>query len=358
MTSEIATAAEQLARPLDWCRGHWLRFVVQSRPLRETLRDADRRIALLAALSIGVAAVGAVYLPVLLFGLAPVLLGVAHVASDLRYLVLRRSLPTWWKNGVWLGCALLLGLRVLEEAGLLQSAERLELVVAATFVAVALLAALAERGSHRRASVAFVLLCAATGGAWLHPSGARLCLLHAHNLVALGLWATLFRAHKRLLLGPAVLVLLVTSVLASGALYRQTLTSPGASAFHLHVLSVAGSLTPFRSARWAIGLTSAFLFLQSLHYSVWLSFIPQEEQASQGTPTFRMSVRSLFRDLGLPGVAAVGLAALAVLLGACVQLQHARGLYMSLASFHTYLELALWAYFWIRPGGLHGSGAR
>jgi hypothetical protein len=61
-----------------------------------------------------------------------------------------------------------------------------------------------------------------------------------------------------------------------------------------------------------------------------------------------MSVRSLFSDLGAPGVAAVVIAASAVLLGACFDLHRARGLYLSLATFHGYLELALLAFLWVR----------
>jgi hypothetical protein len=246
---------------------------------------------------------------------------------------------------------------VLEELGLLRQAELLELAFAAAFVTLALLAGLAEGGSRRRAVLTLLLLTVATTSAWLHPTAARVFLLHAHNVVALALWATLFRANKPQLVAPFALALGAAGVLASGAFYQQTLGSPGASAFRLHVLTMAGTVAPFHEARWAVGFTSAFLFLQSLHYLVWLSFIPQEEQASRGTPTFRMSARSVLRDLGLPGLAAVVVAAVAVLVGACFQLQRARGLYLSLATFHTYLELALFGYFWVRPGGIRAGGS-
>jgi plasmid stabilization system protein ParE len=141
-----------------------------------------RRIATLACANAALAAIGAIYVPVLLFTLGPILLGVAHVASDVRYLVLRRQLARWWQNAVWLGCLALIALRALEELGVLRQVERLELGVAVAFVAVALVAAIRERGSWLRAGLTGALLVVAAGLAWRHPSEARLVFLHLHNL--------------------------------------------------------------------------------------------------------------------------------------------------------------------------------
>ena len=347
----LLSAAEQLSKPLDWCRRGWFSWVVRSDFVRATLAHRDRRIATVACASVIGAAFGAVYLPVLLFTLGPVLLGVAHVAADVRYLVLRRNLARWWQSSIWLGSAALFAIRVLEQLGWLRHADRIELVSAAAFTGVAVLAGLRERGSLTRALLAAVLLCAATSYAITQPKAARYVFLHAHNVIALVAWATLFRANKRWLLAPAVLILGGAGLLASGALSARTLASPFAASFHLNVLMVSDWLAPFADVRLAIGVTTSYLFLKIVHYSAWLSWIPQEEQARRGTPTFRMSVRSLFSDLGAPGVVAVGFAAAAVLVGACINLHRARSLYLSLATFHGYLELALLAFFWVRGTG-------
>jgi len=210
------------------------------------------------------------------------------------------------------------------------------------------LAGLRERGSWLRALLAGALLALATISALSQPKIARYVFLHAHNLVAVLAWATLFRQRKRWLLAPGVLIAVGAGVLASGTLFEQTLASPFAASFHLHVFTVSDWLAPFADPRLAIGATTSYLFLQSVHYSAWLSWIPQEEQARRGTPTFRMSVRSLFSDLGTPGVAAVLVATVAVWVGAYFELHRARGLYLSLATFHGYLELAMLAFFWVR----------
>ncbi|MEI9941659.1 MAG: hypothetical protein WDO69_30965 [Pseudomonadota bacterium] len=344
----LLRTAERLSGPLDWCRRGWFSWIVQSDFARATLTHRDRRIATVACASVVAAAFGAVYFPVLLFTLGPLVLGVAHVAADVRYLVLRRNLARWWQSTVWLGCAALIALRISEALGLLRHADRIEFGTAAAFTGVALLAGLRERGSLARALLAGALLAAATRYAMSQPRVARYVFLHAHNLIALLAWATLFRANKRWLVAPAAFIALGVAVLASGALFEQTLASPFAASFHLHVLTISDWVAPFADPRLAIGVTTTYLFLQSVHYSAWLSWIPQEEQPSRGTPTFRMSVRSLFSDLGTPGVAAVGIAAMAVLVGGFFDVHRARDLYLSLAAFHGYLELALLTFFWVR----------
>jgi len=346
----LLSAAQRISEPLDWCRRGWFSWLVRSDFLRATLAHRDRRIATVACASVLAAAFGAIYFPVLLFSLGPVVLGVAHVAADVRYLVLRRNLARWWQDTLWFGCTALIGLRVLEEFGLLRHADRIEFGVAAAFVGMALLAGVRERGSFSRALLASALLATTASCAIVHPQTARYIFLHAHNVVALVAWATLFRADKRWLLAPAALIVGGTVALASGAFFEQTLASPFAASFHMHVFAVSDWVAPFTEPRLAIGVTTTYLFLQSVHYSAWLSWIPQEEQAGCGTLTFRMSVRSLFSDLGTPGLAAVAMAAASVLVGACFNLHRARGLYLSLATFHGYLELALLAFFWVRGG--------
>jgi hypothetical protein len=344
----LLTTTERLSAPLDWCRRGWFHWVLRSDFGRATLADRDRRIATLACASVLLAAFGAVYFPVLLFTFGPVLLGVAHVAADVRYLVLRRNLARWWQSTVWAGCLALIALRALEELRVVPRNARLEYAMAAAFIGVALVAALRERGSRARAAVACLALVTALAAAWQHPGSARYVFLHAHNLIALVAWATVFRTNKRWLLAPAALIGVATALLASGTFSRQTLASPFAASFHLHVLTVAHWLAPFPDARLALGVATAYLFLQSVHYSAWLNWIPQQEQPGRGTFTFRMSARSLFADLGAPGVAAVALAAGAVLIGACFDVQRSQTLYLSLATFHGYLELALLAFFWVR----------
>lgn len=65
----------------------------------------------------------ALYVPVLLFVLGPIALGVPHVAADLRYLLLRRRFAPWWALTIAGACLSLLASQVLEQVGEIRSSE-------------------------------------------------------------------------------------------------------------------------------------------------------------------------------------------------------------------------------------------
>ena len=101
------------------------------------------------------------------------------------------------------------------------------------------------------------------------------------------------------------------------------------------------------SVAWP-AIVSSFAFLQSMHYAVWLHAVPQEETRGNATLTFRMSARALRGELGAWGLAGaavlcVGVPA-AALYGSALS---AKNLYLSLSSFHAYLELAAGAAFFV-----------
>ena len=79
---------------------------------------SETRVPALASIVAVLAFVATCVAPGLLFVLGPALLGVLHVASDVRYLVLRRDLPRGSIITVVAGCGALLAIRVLEVAGL------------------------------------------------------------------------------------------------------------------------------------------------------------------------------------------------------------------------------------------------
>jgi hypothetical protein len=57
-----------------------------------------------------------------------------------------------------------------------------------------------------------------------------------------------------------------------------------------------------------------------------------------------MSLRAARRDFGRLGLAVMAMAALLVLVGSLVDVHRARGWYMSIVSFHAYLEIACLAF--------------
>ena len=228
-------------------------------------------------------------------------------------------------------------------------------------LAVAWIFAAIVAGSFRRVGLRALTAFAATAAvgslALAHPAQSRLVFLHLHNLVALLAWALFSPRLLRPQLAAVLLMLGAAGLLASGALYPVSLAQT--PLFGLHVLQISDWLTPGLRADRGVGLATAYLFLQSVHYTIWLQLIPQEETRTQGTLTFRMSVRSALEDFGTVGSILVVAVVLLVVLLAFVSIHRARDLYMSFASFHGYLELAMLTYFFTaarRPNAVPRAG--
>lgn len=345
MTTALLEAA---VAPLDRARNVALKALVRPPAMRRLVASRDLRLSTLATVHAAIAALLAVLCPSALFVLGPIVLGVAHVAADVRYLVLRRRLPAALPKLVGVFCVALVALRLLGELHPARHwSDRTEFVLAGAFILVTSAFGVTGSSKARWAATAFAVLML-TGLAVLHPSGARLALTHGHNAVALVLWVWLFRGARASLLLPVILTTCVAALFASGALYTVTLHAPFASAFGLHVLAVSDYLAPELRADRAIGLVQQFLFLQSVHYAVWLVFLPQDDDAGAGLSSFRRGVRELSRDFTVVGFAAVVVLALSVAAFAAFGAMRASRVYLSLAMFHGYLELAMAAYFFCR----------
>jgi hypothetical protein len=346
MVTASLSSADAWLGPLDRVRTALFVRALSSAPLRAVLVDKRRRVPALLLVHASVAFVLSLLAPTLLLVLGPLLLGVPHLVSEVRYLVLRPSLGPGARRWLLGGAAVLLALRLSELLGF-GAALRFELPLAALWIGgSAWLAA-----PHRRDPCLLVVgaLAAAFGVlAWLAPSTVRLVMAHAHNPLALGAWALIFSQAPRralavvLAVGLAALLLLVTPVAWLGFKHGVQ------SSFGLHGFVAADQLAPFaHSVPLALVVVASFAFLQSVHYAVWLHAIPQEATPGQGTLSFRMSFRALQGELGRWGLGVAALLVVAVpVAGVCAPLR-TQSVYLSLATFHGYLELGALAIAWL-----------
>jgi hypothetical protein len=341
---------ERAVAPLDRVRRALLVGLSRSAIARPLVTRRDQRIRLHALVGAGVACALTVLAPGVLFVVGPAVCGVAHLASDLRYLVLRRQLPRRWIAALAAGCLALFALRGLEAA----LPERwpfaaTEVGLGWSWALCGVFAALAASPSPRairRARLAAPALLLALIAALARPHLARLVFAHLHNLVAIGLWLLLFRRERRFALPALILLASAVALCVSGRILPWVhLGGPGAASF---VDEMAFAWPSWLSQRTALGLGLAFVLLQAIHYSVWLAWIPQEDLRGQGTLSFRMSLRSLQRDLGPIWLGLAALVACAVLAASFVDAHRTRQLYLSLSSFHGYLELAAGAFLFVR----------
>jgi hypothetical protein len=342
---DVDRVVESLAAPLDVARRGVLTTVARNRGIALLVGRRDARVPLLATVQVLVLLAVTVAYPVWLFVLGPVVLGVPHLASDVRYLLVRRSVA---RGVVVLACAasaVLVVLRALEVAHVTPAwAGRLEVLVAAVWIAAAVVAgARARRAAWPLGVLPVIALAAwhASTHVWL----TRVVLAQAHNVVGVGAWLLLFRRNRRAALVPVAAIAAGALLLASGVMLPWTMRTAGLEGFGVNLWRVGAFLAPGGSATAGAAAVLVFVFLQAVHYAAWLVWIPQEELPGQGTFTFRMTGRALVRDLGVGGLAVVVAASAALTGAATSDAKAAVSTYMSLAAFHAYLEIAMLAYF-------------
>jgi hypothetical protein len=317
------------ARALDRARGRLFGTVGRWPVMQAVARRRSLRLGIVAAASIALAFAGTMAWPLLLLGVAPVVLGVPHLIADVRYLLVRRAAiaprahPPLAVAAVACTVAAALG------------DVALTLVLGAAGVA---LAALCGAGEARRRLLVVALAAAAAVAAWRSPRLAALTIGQAHNFIAVAVAAWLMRRSWRLWWLPLALLGAGTAAIAAGALDGSlgaalpALTDGGIS----HASTIAtGAMTSTLTLR----LVGIFIFAQAVHYAVWLRLVPDAERAGERPIGYRHSLRLLREDFGrvTPLLLAV---AVAVPLAACLNVAVTRDAYFTVATFHGYLELA------------------
>jgi hypothetical protein len=346
----LSPSIERAVAPLDRLRRALLLGLVRVPGVGALVARRDARLAVQSVACVACTFALTMRAPGVLFVVGPAVFGVAHVAADARYLVLRRELPRWWATTIGAGCLALFALRLLE--GLFPGRwpfAATEVAIGWTWAlggAVAGYAATRTAGGARRALLTAPVLATLGAAAIAHPQLARLVFAHAHNVVAIGLWIFLFRARRRFALPALALLTAFTLVLVSG-LAAPFVNFSGANVSRLVDESLF-AWPAWMPQRTALGLGLAFVMLQAVHYAVWLAFIPQDDLRAEGTLSFRMSLRALARDLPAGLLALTAFAAVAVLAASLVDLHRTRQLYMSLAAFHGYLELGAASFLIVR----------
>jgi hypothetical protein len=355
-----AAPAERALQPLDELRGLVLRALPVDWPLaRAIVARRSVRVPVLLSLHAAAALVLAVLAPSFLLAVGPLALGVPHLAADVRHLLTRRATPRWWLAASAGFALVLIALRALAEGGARWMSLPAEHALAAAWV---LLGAAGGAAAGAAARVArpgeaeprrqwtargwTALMAAATLAAFAigAPRAFRMALLHGHNLVAVVIWVCLFGRGWRFAWVPVAIVLAGAAALASGIAVGITVRHGALSVFGVHLFAAADWLAPGLSDARALAVAMSFAFLQSVHYAIWLVGIPAADRPGEGGRAWRTAWRDLRRDLRPAGAAVVvALTLLVALLG----LAHAaptRRLFLSLATFHGWLELAVLAY--------------
>lgn len=342
--------------PFDAARRVCLAQLVRSPAMRSLFLRRDRRVAATLLLHAIVAWLGAIFCPVLLLLAGPVLVGIPHLAADLRHLIVRRRWPSRLQGVGWGAFALLAAVPAMGLGDRMVTRVSVGVTLGASVLGMVLLPiprVPAPRDVAARPRWRFALaatgLCVFGVSGLLDPDRLRLVLVHAHNLVPWVVVAIVAPTARRALLYPAAFVGALALSLVTGMASSLTLANPLAAALPSSVLVWADTLAPGLSVARAVGWTSAYAFLQSSHYALWLVAIPELERPRPGATTLQTRARLYVEDCGWAGTGLVVLGSLALVGFACAtSWSRATHTYLAWAGFHAYAELALLALWAVR----------
>jgi hypothetical protein len=335
---------ERAVAPLDAARSATLRLLCRSPLLTRVLARRDTRIAALGSAQV-IALLGlTMRWPIAMYFIGPVVLGVAHLAADVRYLVFRLPLPRALVLVSAVLAVLLTVVRLCVGVHVASGAlgARVDMVIGALWVGIALAVRFAR--SPSKLLLGAPLFLASAGLIVMHAPAVDLLLTHLHNVAAFVLWLSLYRRRAGWAALPVALAAVGAAILLSGVALPWTSQHGGLLAFGQRASRLASGFAPGLAPTSAMAITTTLVFLQSVHYAIWTGWIAQDCLPGQGTPTFRMTVRSLTADfgavaLGLILCTMVGFAAVA-----CWQLRASVSWYMTVARAHVWFELAVFAF--------------
>jgi hypothetical protein len=314
-------------RGLDRLRLLWLRALGPlSKPL---VRSRELRIAVFGATSLLVAFALTGLFPLFLLAMGPLVFGIPHVMSDLRYLVFRPGLHRRW----WL---------VVPAVGLF--AAQMWDFDARYGIGVTLLAIVTAQGkNHRRRAIALLLASVWMGIALWNARLTALVFAHLHNFAAIAIfWAWRRNRASALHFVPIALFAALALTIFFGGLDRLVEAVHGYEGT-VGRTGIAWNLAlyaPQVPAPWGARLVLLFAFAQSAHYAVWLRLLPEDDRARETPRTWVASFEALRADMGIVLAVVLGALALGVSIWAVIDLYEARMGYLRMVLFHGYLEMA------------------
>jgi hypothetical protein len=352
------TALDLALAPLDVARRKTLLLATKSELLTSILACRRARVAAMATVQVAFLFVLSVLAPVGMFFVGPLTFGVPHLAADARYLILRQRLPRAFVVLSATSAVVIVAVRSLELLGLVHAAAD---VLEAAAGGLWILSALAFAARDRRTGLRSLALLPPIVGvfivALLHPRTANIAMMHVHNVIGVATWLLLYPRKKVWELLPIVALVAGLAIIASGTAAVWTMHAGGNVAFGARMSLVGQYLAPGFAPRTAASIAIAFVFLQAVHYAIWIAWIPQEDLIGEGTLTFRMTARGLRRDFGLAGCGLIVAAMLGLAVLAVVRIGAALNWYLTLSRFHGLLELAVITFLLVRGEDL-SSGRR
>jgi hypothetical protein len=324
-----------LLAPADGARRRLLRALG---PRIGTLAaNREARVCLMAIVAVLGALASTALVPLWTLALGPIVLGVPHIVSDVRYLVVRRGYHR--RIEVWILAAAPLAV------GAVTGRVTWGFLGAIGALAVA-------RATPRRRAIGLVVAVPLALFTWRFPGWSNLGFAHLHNFIGVALWWAWRPRKTRLHWIPIALFAALSTALLLGAadpvLRWSASTGPaGATTLASHMAALAPFAGPTLGAR----LVLLYAFAQSVHYGVWLRLVPEEDRPRPAPRGFASSYAALRADFGVVPLVVFGALAVALAAWATHDLAGARAGYLRFAVVHGQLELAAAALLWAEARG-------
>jgi len=321
--SAVATSsvAGKFASFLDRARAGFLRKSLHFKFAQNIYKQRAERTILLFALSVAVNLGLVLLYPSIPFYLAPLILGVPHLYSSLRYGNRGMHFSSYY--WIWF---LMFGFQLLRQHGLVS--DQYSIFNSAAIVASLLLSGVEFR-QKKNVFVLLVPLSISLLYAYDSFTGVMFLAI-AHNFIAFIFW---YRECKNKKDQRVMVSALALTVATSIALYFLPFADP--------MITLTENLTARSATPVMIWFTSVFIFSQSIHYFIWLKAIPDHAIATQAPQSFRGSIRQITEIFG----ARVYWIAIALILMSLVWVyfygwEEGRKLYVQLSSYHGFAEIA------------------
>jgi hypothetical protein len=326
---------------LDILRTKILRQTLQLTFIRQLFLSRAQRLLFLSGITLIFYFFASLYFPLWVLLLGPILWGVPHIISSLRYST--RSFNHQQKNKlvifqftVWLLvflyrlCIDLFHLNIfLSEIPFL-----FEWICLLSSFAFQFYLTPKLNGTFLFSVVCFALLLFAT---IYFPIQTALTLLISHNFIPLFTWYKSCQNQRDLntfFIAGFCFVLL--SVLIYFGLFDFN-PQPTLAFLNWNLTDIFSGFDETLLLR----LVSLYAFSQSIHYFIWLKVIPENYQSQEYPPSFRWSFKKLNSDFGTTSVYfLMGLVLLGLLYWVFFEFQTARLIYFSIAAYHGFMELS------------------
>jgi hypothetical protein len=336
---------------LDTLRSKVLKFSLQAQVLKQLFLNRSNRVFLLFSLAFIFYLSASLFFPLWVLFLGPIIWGVPHLISSLRYTNLNFDkkkkyrlhafqFSAWALVFVYRFCIDILKIDLFwaEYTLLFESFVLMSSFIFQTYVV--------KRWSMN-SFIYFLFFSGLILSTYYFTIETALLALIGHNYVPLIAWyKSCQNKNDTKIFAYASLLFITTSVLilkgAFDGLY--TLLAPSG---HINFLNWDYSevIAPFVRENYDyqfwFRVVVLYAFSQALHYFIWLKAIPENFQQSEHSPSFRWSYLKLSNDFGSSSVLLLGLLILfSSGIWLVYEFQVARLVYFGLASYHGFMEIS------------------